>query len=76
MKKMYVLDTTGKKLFVGTRAACKTFIKNSGIRKKIKLTERFIEKIVVFEEESNNDNNLAKPATKEGFFNRIFNSHD
>lgn len=77
MKKMYVLDESGNKLFDGTRQDCKMFIRKNKVG-RYRLTEKFVEKVALvapteeFEAEPDNDNNLAKPATKEGFFNRIF----
>lgn len=77
MKKMYVLDADGKKLFAGQRIECKRFIRANNVN-HYTLSESYVEKVVVkppveeFDEEPDNDNNLAKPGNKEGFFNRIF----
>ena len=77
MKKMYVLDESGNKLFDGSRHDCKQFIRKNKVG-RYKLTEKYVEKVVLeapveeFDEEPDNDNNLAKPGNKEGFFNRIF----
>ena len=75
MKKMYVLDKSGSRLFAGTRNDCKNYIKRTKV-KDYKLTEKFVEKVIIEEKQfnaiPNHANHLAKPATKEGWFNRLF----
>ena len=74
---MYILDDSGKILFEGTRRDCKHYIRKNNLR-NFKLTENYVEKVIVVDEadeyegDEDNDNHLAKAATKEGYFNRVF----
>jgi len=73
MKKMYVLDASGKKLFAGPRRDCKKFIRANNLN-KFKITENYVEKVIVTSkpEVEEEDNHLAKAETPEGFFNKVF----
>lgn len=73
MKKMYVLDASGKKLFAGVRRDCKKFIRSNNLN-KFTLTENYVEKVVVAKPApvKEEDNYLAEEETPEGFFNKVF----
>lgn len=73
MKKMYVLDASGKKLFAGVRRDCKKFIRSNNLN-KFTLTENYVEKVVVAKPapDLSSDNYLAEEETPEGFFNKVF----
>ena len=72
---MYLLDLNGEVLFTGTRHEAKMFLRKNRIN-RYRLVERLVEKVAEFKADDETDNNLAKPATKEGFFNRVFGDED
>jgi hypothetical protein len=73
MKKMYVLDASGKKLFAGQRRDCKKFVRDNKLN-AFKLTENYVEKVVITKPtvEPEEENELAKAETPEGYFNKVF----
>lgn len=84
MKKVYVLNGAGDKLFEGTRTQCKQFIRKNRLSKAA-ISEKFVEKKTAFPatEEVVEDNVAPAPAeeiksssddeeTKLSLFNRLF----
>lgn len=77
MKKMYVLDDSGKNLFEGTRRECKHFVRKENLR-NVRLSEAYVEKVMLVDEtqklddDTSEDNYLAQAETKEGYFNKVF----
>lgn len=72
MKDLNIYDLSGEKLFTGTKHECKEYIRHNKIN-RYKMKETFREKVAQFVAEPKNTNHLAKEATKEGYFNRVFN---
>ena len=71
MKTVNIYDPADRLLFSGTKQEVKKFLREKKI-KRYHIRERFTEKIALFTADENNENHLAKPATAEGDFNRVF----
>ena len=70
MKKLYVLNNSGDKLFEGSRQQCKEFLKTCNV--KTKIVGRYFEKVIAPIEEKIKEAPMLDETTKEGFFNRVF----
>jgi len=73
MKKLNIKTLDGEILFTGSKHDCNTYIRKNRVQRyKIESTMDIPEKVMLIDADEDNPNFLAKAATKEGFFNRVF----
>jgi hypothetical protein len=73
MQKLNVKALDGEILFTGSKHDCNQYIRTNRVQRyKIESTMDVPEKVMLVDADEDNENFLAKAATKEGFFNRVF----
>ncbi|MEE9580586.1 MAG: hypothetical protein V3V74_04640 [Nitrosomonadaceae bacterium] len=73
MKNLNVKALDGEILFTGSKHNCNQYIRTNRVQRyKIESCMDIPEKVMLIDADEDNPNFLAKAATKEGFFNRVF----